>query len=163
MKKILLVLVLALLIFVGCNAKNNFSNDKEIEEIVVDGEKIKLSYENNFLKMTYKESLTAFTSNTVGKQRIISYNKNNENILTIHLVYFENKNIDEVMSDNKYLVNTKLINDLEYQYYEYEVNEQKGHTYVYYYDGTTYTINFLSNKDITQLETAFMKNVQFKG
>lgn len=167
MKKIILIICLSILIITGCekdnNKTNNKDNSKNTVEVTLSDEKIKLSYENNFLKMYYKESVSKFYTDTMGSHRMIRYSKDNDPIFTIHLVYFKDKNIDEALTDTKYERSTKIINDLEYQYFEYEVNGEQGHTYVYYYDGTTYSINFISSNNINEFEKTFMDNVYFKG
>ena len=49
-----------------------------------------------------------------------------------------------------------------YQYFEYNDNEANGYTYIYNYDGSTYTITFVSKIDISTLINSFMKNVKFE-
>lgn len=163
MRKYCLLLFLCLL-FVGCKDNlTTISTDIEENEVVVNGEKVKLSYETNFYEMHYKENVAKFTSNTMGQQRIISYRVKDETMMEIHIVRFPNKSVEEVMKNTEYQIINKRMNDLSYQYFEYQVNEQHGHTYVYNYQGNTYTINFIFSKNINSLEKLFMNNVTFKS
>ena len=83
-------------------------------------------------------------------------------LFIIHIVYFEGKGVDEVMSGSENNLTDKTVGGLEYRYFEYDENGVPGHTYVYTFEGTTYTISFVSNFDITSLESAFLSNVRFE-
>ena len=167
MKKYLVLFIIIGVIVTGCNdddAKKTSGNKKDdvIQKVNIDGEEIKLSYENNFQRMYYKENVVSFTSNTMSQQRVIAYSKGGITFFQIHIVYFKDKSIEEVMKETKYERTKKKINDLEYEYFEYPVNGRTGHTYVYNYEGTTYTINFVFEKDNPDFENIFMNNVYFK-
>ncbi len=83
-------------------------------------------------------------------------------LFVIHLVYFKGASVEEVMVGSDYPMTDKTVNGLEYKYFEYDENGTPGHAYVIHYEGTTYTISFVSSYDMTSLETVFMNNVYFK-
>lgn len=164
-KKVLLTLliILCLTFVTGCG--NDLKDNTKIEEtegVLINNERVKLSYETSHLNMYYKTNITLFSGDTLNSVRNIRYINNGKTIFELNLVYFENKSIDEVMSASNYEISTKKINDLEYQYFEFEVNQKKGHTYVYNYNDTTYTISFTFEDDISDFEKEFMNNVYFK-
>ena len=74
---------------------------------------------------------------------------------------WEGKTAEEVMAESDNEITAKTVGETEYQYFEYDENGTPGHTYMYTYNGTTYTISFVSSADISALEQAFMNNVRF--
>ncbi len=130
-------------------------------ELSFNGETIKLTYETNHRDLHYKENLVSMERDTAGSVRRIVYRQNGDVTFTIWMVYFADKSIAEVMAESDYVYTTKTADGLEYTYFEYDDNGLPGHTYVHEYDGTTYTISFVSQYDMTSLESVFMGCVYF--
>jgi len=80
----------------------------------------------------------------------------------VHKLCAEAEAGDEVISGSEDNLTDKTAGGLEYRYFEYDENGTPGHTYVYSFEGTTYTISFVSNFDMTSLEYAFLSNVRFE-
>ena len=84
-------------------------------------------------------------------------------LFNIHIVYFENKSMEEVFEDSNYETRHETRNGLDYLCFDYDENGRPGTTYAYYFEGTTYTISFVSEYDMTSLIDGFMSNVSFKA
>ena len=129
--------------------------------VTVDGAEFKLSYETHHGDMYYKTDIVELGPNTAGSWCELSYYKDGEPLVLVHLVYYEGKTAEEVMAESDNEITAKTVGETEYQYFEYDENGTPGHTYMYTYNGTTYTISFVSSADISALEQAFMNNVRF--
>ncbi|MBQ3869155.1 MAG: hypothetical protein II777_01295 [Clostridia bacterium] len=148
--------------FGGGDDSRAAEGDDEASSVTFNGSTIKLSYERNHLDLHYRENLTEIHSNTAGSYRNLSYEQNGEIAFEILLVYFLNKPIDAVMEGTDYILTDKTVNGLTYKYFEFEENDVPGHTYVYNFEGTTYTISFVSRYDTSSLETGFLSTVRFE-
>lgn len=132
------------------------------ETVTVDGEEFDLSYETHHGDLYYKTDIVELGPDTAGAWCELSHYKDGEPLVRIHLVYYEGKTAGEVMEESGYELTTKVVGDMEYQYFEYDENGMAGHTYVCSFNGTVYTISFVSNADISALEQTFMENVSFR-
>ena len=132
------------------------------DEIVIGGKTVKLTYESHHGDMYFKENVVDIEKNTYGAACDLRCRFDDGVLFIIHIVYFEGKSIDEVMSGSENNLTEKTVSGLEYRYFEYDENGVPGHTYVYTFEGTTYTISFVSNFDMTSLESVFLSNVRFE-
>ena len=137
------------------------SSQNDDPVIQIDGETIKLTYETHHRDLYFKENLTMLYSDTMGSVSMLTYRRDGDAVFAIFLVYYENKSIEEVMSESDNTLTEKTINGLSYQYFEYDNNGTPGHTYLYCYDGTTYAISFVSALDMSSPENVFLSNVRF--
>ncbi|MBQ7688316.1 MAG: hypothetical protein IJT27_03760 [Clostridia bacterium] len=167
---ILISLLLVALSLTACGKKSENADNgpadavadtPEEAGVTVGGETFELTYESNHKCLYYKEDLRQFQRDTMGSFREIRYFKDDTLLFSIHLVYYEGKTVEEVMEGSDNTLTEKTVNGLTYRYFEYDENGLPGHTYVYAYDGTAYTISFVSGTDISALENAFMENVRF--
>ena len=131
-------------------------------EIVIGGKTVKLTYESHHGDMYFKENVVDIEKNTYGAACDLSCRSDDGVSFVIHIVYFEGKSIDEVMSGSENNLTDKTVDGLEYRYFEYDENGTPGHTYVYNFEGTTYTISFVSTFDMASLESVFLSNVRFE-
>ena len=163
----------ALLLFAACSGAQTEKNgaigtqaetDKTVAAdnvVIFNGDTIKLTYETNHRDLYYKQNIVSMNAETVGSFCNVSYRQDGDVAFEIRLVYYVNKSIDEVMGESDYTLSEKTVNGLTYTYFEYDDNGRPGHTYVYCYDGTSYTISFTSPYDMTSLETVFLNNIRF--
>jgi len=172
MKKRILLLLFICLLTVGCASKKKEEKKKDDTEAVlkVNGEEIKLKTKENLKNMHYTGNYVDFTSNRVGYLDTITYSMRGITYFQIRLGYVED-NMETVKSKTDSSFIKKKVGDLEY---EYTVNKLKmtkddgstiemdGHMYLYENNDGCYSIMFLSEYDITDLENAFMKSVYFE-
>ena len=171
MKKVLLVFTASLLLFslTSCGlifsilqeAAGETDYIKDGKTVEFNGDSLVLDYETHHGCLYYKIDIPDMHADTVGSYCNINYTKKGEVAFDIRLVYFANKSIDEVMEGSDYAISEKTVNGLTYKYFEYVDNDRPGHTYVYNFDGTTYTISFASAYDMTSLENGFLESVRF--
>ena len=171
MKKVLLVFTAALLLISMTSCGLIFSILEDVtdepdykrdgKQIEFNGEKLMLDYETNHLNMYFKIDLPDMHTDTFGSVCNIDYTQDGGAAFIIRLVYFTGKPIEEVMEGSDYALSDRTVNGLAYKYFEYDDNGLPGHTYVYNYDGTTYTISFVSASDMTSLENGFLETVRF--
>lgn len=131
-------------------------------EIVIGSKTVKLTYESRHGDMYFKENVVEIEKSSYGQACNLYCNSDEGMLFIIHIVYFEGQGVDEVMSGSENNLTDKTVGGLEYRYFEYDENGTPGHTYVYTFEGTTYTISFVSNFDMTSLESAFLSNVRFE-
>ena len=181
MKKIFAILTVAVIMlsaFTSCgigggadvsggeDTKANSNTEKSENPVNLNGDTIYLTYERNFKDMIYKEDIVDFHSNTVFNMSDISYSHDGETTYQIRMIYFEGKSIEEAMEGTESEPTDKTANGITYKYYESDaVFSDKTlpcHTYVYNFEDTTYCISFISEYDMTSLETVFMNNVRFE-
>lgn len=129
--------------------------------VEVDGEQFTLDFESNHRDLYFKTDIVNISKDSYGSVCDLRYFKEGELLFVIHLVYFENKSIEDVMAESDNELSAKTVGNLEYQYFEYDENGMPGHTYLYTYNGNSYTVSFASNADISALEQAFMESVHF--
>ncbi len=171
MKKILLIFTAALLLFALTSCGLIFSiledetdepdqikNGKTVE---FNGDSLVLDYETHHGSLFYKIDLPEMHTDTVGSFCNVSYMQEGDVAFDIRLVYYAGKTVDEVMDGSEYVMSEKTVNGLTYKYFEYVDNDRPGHTYVYNFDGTTYTLSFVSAHDMTSLENGFLEAVRF--
>ena len=126
-----------------------------------EGETVTLTYEANHRDLFYKENLTAMHRDTMGSVRAIDYD-NGGAMFQILMVYYENKSLEEVLAASGATLTDKTVNGLTYKYFDFDRDDVPGHTYVYEFEGTTYTISFISDRDTASLEAGFMGAVRFE-
>lgn len=175
-KIIIIMLVISLFTITGCGSNkvenNNSSNSKndvsDNNTVKIKDEEIKLNYDTNFNNMYFKENVSKFNTSTMGSNHVIQYVKDGGVLFEIRMAYIENKTIEESKKEINFEVSSKKINNLEYQYGIWETkNNETGdtiyaHQYFYEFNGTTYTIVFMSKDNIDDFEKVFMNNVYFK-
>lgn len=168
MKKIISILLVCVLVFAlsacaadsGADGSGKTSNDPEF---TINGKTIKLTYETNHKDLFYKESIKDMNRNTAGNVRFIDCpGDDGENLVNIRMIYFTGKTIEESLAGSGETVTEKTVGGYVYTYFEYELNGVKGHTYMHYFEGTTYSICFESMFDIDSLEQTFLGTVRFE-
>ncbi len=166
-----LLVIIALFTITGCGnneMNNNTNNQKETEnkksdklEVKVNDLNIEFDDTGSFKGISYKYPTKAITSN-VGTYSIIDYMNKDEFIFRIAFYFFENKTLDQVMSNNSIpSIGTKTINNKTWNVYEGIENDRNVTNYVYEQNDGTYTITFVYDKDIHELINLFMNNVTF--
>ncbi|MBP1586969.1 MAG: hypothetical protein ILO53_01030 [Clostridia bacterium] len=147
--------------------KGKNSQESKGTEVVINGKKLTLDYETNHGALHYCEDIPDMTRNTLGSVREIVCTDDEGNVcFVIRLVYFRNKGIGEVMEGSDNELSQKTMNGLGYSYFEYEdpqMPDGEAHSYLYFFEGTTYMINFVSEYDMNSLEEGFFKTVFFKA
>ena len=179
MKKILIPLLIATLILslsacgsIGSDpftdgqsdsVSANNANDPNNPTVSINGHTVVLDYESYHKDMHFKENIPDIEKASYGQVCNLFYHPEGEEEFSIRICYFEGKSIEETMDGTDYALTTKTVNGLDYSYFEFqEGSGTPGHCYLYTFDGTTYSINFLSNYDMTSLESAFMSTVYFE-
>ncbi len=171
MKKFLAIILAGLLLFAlaACGSGNGGTGDKSGQNdqdgavaAELNGKTVLLKYDANFRDLHYKHNYSEMNTNTAGSFRDITCTVNDEVAAEILLVYYVDKSVEEVMSGSDNTLFDRTVNGLDYKYFEFDRDGVPGHTYVYRFDGTTYTISFVSSYDINLFETAFMNNVRFE-
>lgn len=162
-RKILLSLLIVLFIVTGCDNKPTpTETSKDSIYVVIDGEKFKLSSNNNLKDLHYKENYVDFRTDALAKSRVMQYSKKGEFIFEVRLIYEDTHSFEEVKELIGHEESTKKVNDIDYTYYNYKNSSNDDvHMYLYNYNNVTYTIMFIGN-DITNLEETFMNNVKFE-
>ena len=155
----------------GSNKENNGSNGggggkrSKGPAVTIAGNEIELSYESHHKDLYYRESISDLHSDTMGQVSMISYTTGGETYFQVMMVYFENKTVEEAVDLSKYDVSSKTINGTEYKYFKYTQNYSDAsipaECYACAYNGTAYTINFISAHDISGFVSVFMENVHF--
>lgn len=184
-KKVLIIVALiavlgiGLFVLTGCGNKEDSKTTNNIEEskakydtFKIYDETLELDYERTFQKMIYKTNNEKMYPNTSSNSVVLKYEDDTKtddivddygaSVVRVNIGYFENRSIDEVMSKAPYERTNKTVGNYEYQYFEYTDNGANGYTYIYNFDGSTYTITFVAKIDISTLIDAFMKNVKFE-
>jgi len=184
-KKVLTVIALivifgiGLFVLTGCGNKEDNKIENNIEEsktkydtFKIYDETLELDYERTFQKMTYKTNSEKMYPNTSSNSVALKYEDETKtedivddygaSVVRVNIQYFENRSIDEVMSKAPYERTNKTVGNYEYQYFEFTDNGANGYTYIYNFEGSTYTITFMAKIDINTLIDAFMKNVKFE-
>jgi len=177
---LIVVLGIGLFVLTGCgNKEDSNTTNKSIEEnkakydtFKIYDKTLELDYERTFQKMTYMTNEKYMYPNTATNSVVLKYEDETKiddivddygsSVIRVNIQYFENRSIDEVMSKAPYERTNKTVEKYEYQYFEYTDNGAKGYTYIYNYEGSTYTITFVAKIDISTLIDAFMKNVKFE-
>ena len=170
-KKIILCLMIIVLLFIStsCNQvksinntnesnnTNNFSNI-EINDILVD-----LDMTSSFNDITYKYPSKAMYSN-VGTYAIIDLMNNDDLLVRVALSIYKNKNIDEVMKGSSLSKEKQLIiNSNTWNIYNGKQDDGKSIiNYVIRNSNDTYSIAFISDKDINDFISLFMSYISFK-
>ena len=170
MKKRVILCFVILLFIAGCT-KGNVSVSESVSEIKEDTSKIEakvddlvidLNYTGSFNGIKYKYPSEAMTSN-VGTYSIIDYMNNGEFIFRIAMYRFENKSLDQTMSSSS--IESKVIKNINNRswsvYNDVQEDGKKMINYAYEYNGSTYTITFIYDKDINNFIDVFMNNVEF--
>ena len=176
MKKILAILTTAVMLFAfagcgisggseGTKAENNNGKSSE-ETVLLNGDTLELSYETHHKDMYFKANIVDFYTDTAGALTTLTYMQNGDVAYRINILYFEGKSIEEAMGDSASLLTDKTVNGIAYKYLEtnieYTDKTVPAHVYVYNFENTTYTINFISEYDMSSLETGFFNTVRFE-
>ena len=169
MKKKLIILLLSIFIIAGCSCskKEELKEENKTNEntniVNIDNKSIELNKEDNHYNLYYKYNEKEFKSELLEQYKYLEYTSSNKEIVTIKLMYYKNKSINNIMDGTGYELKDKKIGNTDYKYFEFYEEEILTHSYVYNYNNDTYTINFASNTDMNSLEEIFMKNVYFKS
>lgn len=134
--------------------------------VTVGGETFKLDYETDHGALHYSENIPIMDRGTMGSVRDIHGRSDEGTLFVIRMVYFKDKGIEEVMEGSDNELSQKTMNGIAYTYFEYddpEMPASKAHTFMYVFDGTTYSISFVSEYDLSSLEEGFFKTVYFEG
>jgi hypothetical protein len=147
-------------------ASGNNSGKNDGVSVQFNGDTIKLNYERDFFDIRYLENIGGeMRSDTVYNLRDITYTQNGDVTLVITMYRFENKTMEEVMEGTTDFVD-KTVNGITYKYMEDEIEfedgKKPGHSYAYFFNGSTYVVRFASSYDFSALEEAFMNNVRFE-
>lgn len=159
----ILLLALAVMLFACGGGGEQKPGKTEYPVFTVNGEEFELSSDTSHGALHFKHNYSNINRDTAGSFCNVTGQKDGDVVFAIRLVYFTGKSIDEVMSESDYVLSKKTVNGLEYTYFEYTDNGMPGHTYAYNFDGTTYTISFVSQYDMTSLEEVFLQNVSFSA
>ena len=146
------------------DAATQNGTDKTADDsgIVIGGKTVAFNGESRHGDLCYK-GIDGAEKSSYDQVCNLYYPSGDDMLFTIHIVYFKGRDIDEVMDGSDYDISIRTAGGTEYRYFEYEENGEPGHTYVCSAFGTTYTISFVSNFDLTALETAFLSNVHFEA
>lgn len=181
-KKVLIIIAVIAVLGIGLFVLTGYGNKKTnntVEEnkakydtFKIYDETLELDYERTFNKLTYRTNSKNMYPNTATSGVVLKYEDETKiddlvddygaSVVRINIQYFENRSIDEVMSKAPYERTNKTVGNYEYQYFEFTENKANGYTYIYNYEGSTYTITFVAKIDISTLIDAFMKNVKFE-
>lgn len=183
-KKVLIAIALIAVLGIGLfiiikgnktSDNNNNTSDEskgKYDTFKIYDETLELDYERTFNKMTYMTNNKKMYPDTATNSVTLKYEDDTKiddivddygtSVVRINIQYFENRSIEEVMSQVSYKITNKVVGNHEYKYFEFTYNEAKGYTYIYNYEGSTYTITFMAKIDISTLIDVFMKNVKFE-
>lgn len=180
---IIAVLLAAVMLFVTCscgiignglkhgdkNGENDETpqgnGDNDAAAVTVDGVSLSLTYGTSHGALHYSEDGGQMERGTVGSVRNIICRDGDRTLFIMRMVYFRDKDVAEVMAGSEYDLSQKTMNGITYTYFEYDDPEApsgKGHTYMYVFEGTTYSISFVSEYDVSSLEDGFFKTVYFE-
>ena len=93
----------------------------------------------------------------------LTYQPEGVPLFNIHIVYFSNSTVETVLEGSDYETRHETRNGLDFLCFDYEENGRPGTTYVYPFEGTVYTISFVSEYDRTSLIDGFMSTVSFES
>ena len=130
-------------------------------EVEIGGTTVKLTYESHHGELVFKENVAAIEKASYGQACNLTCRSDEGVLFLIHIVYFEGKSIDEVIGEEETL-SDKTVAGVDYRYFEYDENGVPGHTYVCSFNGTVYTVSFVSKYDTASLESVFLSNVRFE-
>ena len=173
MKKILLLIILALFIMTGCgkvkkneiNINNNSNDAKDV--VTIQSEKYKLKSNQTLKNLHYKENYIDFHSDAIGNMRTMSYIKQEKVIFEVRVMYDENRSLSELKATLETQTGSKEqnkeINGVKYIYYEYKTGDNlTAHYYMHVCDGKVYSIGFFLGENYGNIEEVFMNNVSFE-
>ena len=148
----------------GNNGGNGGKGSKE-PTVTIEGNEIELSYESHHKDLYYRENISDLHSDTMGQVSMLSYTQGGETYFQVMMVYFENKTVEEAIDLSQYDVSSKTVNGIEYKYFKYTQKYSDislpAECYACAYNGTAYTISFISAHDISSFVSVFMENVHF--
>lgn len=168
-KKIYLTLLLFISIFliVGCNKSSNKNNNENTKndtlEVKVDDVTVELDLTGSFNDLSFKYPAKATTMN-VGTYYLMDYMNNDDLVVRVAIYRFENKTLDETMNGASAAPKgTKSYNERYWHIYEGTTDDGKNsYNYAYQYNNDTYTITFISGKNINDFIETFMNTITFK-
>lgn len=141
-------------------------SDDKGSEVQLNGDTISLDYDTHHKDMFFKANLLDFYTDTAGSLCQLAYRQDGDVTYKINILYFEGKSIEEAMGDSAAVMTDKTVNGLAYKYLEtnieYTDKTVPAHVYAYNFDGTTYTVNFISEYDMSSLESGFLNTVRFE-
>lgn len=170
-KKLLIVLIIVLLFTItGCDnttSKENKSTNNGAPTIKYKDQEIELSTDTNLKDMHYKTNPNYLKTTTVNNLRVIQYDYDSDFVFEIRMAYVENASVKDATKSLTYATTTKKLNNIEYTYGEWEINDQtKGklyaHQYFHEHNNTTYTICFFTASNMSIYEDLFIKYVTFE-
>ena len=166
MKKVLIMLLLFLSI--GCGRQEPKKMNNELNEnvniVTINNEIFNLKSSASLKSMHYKENYVDFRTDAVGNIRIMRYQKSDDFFFEIRLTFEENHTYDEVKKLlNQYQEKQKVINGVNYAYYEYKNDVGNDvHYYLCKYNNIAYSIIFFLGDNPGNIEEVFMNNVTFE-
>ena len=166
-KKLFLVLVI-LIMLTGCRKKeenvqpNPDDVMSDVLNVKVEKYNISLDTTGSFNAMTFKYPGKSTYSN-LGTYCIMDYMDGSDLVVRIAITYFENKILDNAMQSNSVkLKDVKKINGKEWNVYEGKSQDNKDMiVYAHQRENDSYTITFMSDKDINSFKDSFMNTVFF--
>ena len=168
MKKKLAFLIILIILFTLTGCGNKEDNDGKISKtdgifVTIDGEKFKLNGTGHLEKLYYPENYVDFNTDAMGRMRTMRYRKNDETIFEVRITCEKESSFEDNLKQIKFNTIDRKINNINYKYFTY-VNDDgtKAHVYMTYYGKVTYSIMFITIKDLPDLEKVFMNNVYFK-
>ena len=170
MRKIIAYILIAILAvtLAACGAQNgpvteplSGQTEEDVGGIHVGGVTVRFTNELNHGELHFKD---IDGSEKAGYEQAfnLTRSKDGEFVFAIRLVYFKQSTVEEVMTGSDQTLTEKNVNGVGYFYFEYDENGTPGHTYLYSFNDTVYTISFVSAYDMTALETAFLSNAYFQ-
>lgn len=177
MKKVItsLLMIAIIITMTGCNnspkeTENETNTEGTVEKtskntVKIDRIKLNLDGTSSFKSLHFKYPKKAELG-SVGTYTAISYKKSDQEsdeLFTILITSFENKNIEETMKGTTATYKgTKTVKDKEWTYYEDITNDTQTITHAYTYNKDTYTVTFISKVNMENLVETFMNNITFE-
>lgn len=164
---LLLVLLLAfaapaLLAACGGSDSGSSGENSNHPSFTINGQTVELRLDTHHNDMYYMDNVLDFHSNTAGSFRELTLERDGQVLSLIHLVYFRDKDIPEVLEGTSYETTEVTRNGNVYTSFEYEENGKIGKTFMHVFDGTTYSISFVSDYDTESMIACFLDHVSFR-
>ena len=165
MRKFILGIILIMLLSItGCNKDIKKENDTKNDDVIVNigDETFKLKSKRVLKNIQYLENYVDFKTDAIGNMRTMSYMEGEEYLFEVRVMYDEKNSLEETKKKVNHEEKKKVINDIEYSYYDYKNSTDNiVHLYLYNYKNITYSIMFIFKNDLPEFEKTFMDNVKF--
>ena len=164
MKKFILILMF-LVAITGCSNNGlNKSKDSNKDGVIVNigDESFKLKSKRTFKNIEYLENYIDFHTDAIGNIRTMDYYRKDDFVFEVRVMYDEEHSLEEFKKNIKHEESKKIINGIEYSYYNYEnMSKNIVHLYVYNHKNIIYNIMFIFKDDLPEFENVFMNNVKY--